>query len=132
MTRGVDAKTMASMCTSGALYLTSTCSIERATYAQDTTGQPIATWDTVATLVKCGVVSERQKFVSPDRGEYYATVYLLAVAYGTDVVKGDRIMAIAGTITNAGPIHINEVLPAKALIPIHIALDTDSIPGSPA
>jgi head-tail adaptor len=132
MTRGVDPKTIASMRSSGALYLTSTCTVQRPTYAQDTAGQPIATWANVATLVKCGVVSSSQKFVSPDRGEYYATVYNLAVAYGTDVLKGDRIITIAGTITHAGPIHISAVLPAKALIPIHIALDTDYIPGSPA
>lgn len=132
MTRGVDTKTIAGMRSSSALYLTSTCTIQRPTTSQDTAGEPIETWNNVATGVPCGVVSERQKLVSPDRGEYYQTVYNLAVAYGSDVLKGDRIITIAGTITNAGPIHISEVLPAKALVPVYTVLNTDYIPGSPA
>lgn len=132
MTRGVDAKTVASMRANSAVYLTSTCTIQRATLSQDTAGEVAKTWANVATGVPCGVVSERQKIVSPDRGETYQTTYSLAVAYGADVRKGDRIVDIAGIITNAVPIHINEVLPAKALIPVYTTLDTDYIPGSPA
>lgn len=132
MTHGVDTKTIASMRAAGALYLNSTCTIQRATITRDTTGQEVKTWANVSTGVKCGVVSERQQRVSPDRGEFWETVYLLAVAPGTDVRKGDRIINITGTITHAGPIHISSVLPAKALVPVHISLETDYIPGSPA
>lgn len=132
MTRGIDTKTIAAMRSSGALYLTSTCTIQRANTGQDTAGEVVKDWYTVATLVPCGVVSERQKFVSPERGEHYATVYKLAVAYGADVLKGDRLITIAGTITASGPIHINEVLPATALVPLYTLLDTDYLPGSPA
>lgn len=132
MTHGVDAKTIASMRSNARLYLTSTCTIERSNTSQDTTGEELKDWYTVTTGVPCGIVSERQKIVSPDRGETYQTVYSLAVAYDADVQKGDRIINLAGTLTNDGPIHINEVLPAKALVSLYIVLDTDYIPGSPA
>ena len=132
MTRGVDAKTIASMRSNARLYLTSTCTIERSNTTQDTTGEELKDWYTVATGVPCGIVSERQKIVSPDRGETYQTVYSLVVSHDADIQKGDRIINLAGTLTNDGPIHINGVLPARALIPVHIVLDTDYIPGSPA
>lgn len=132
MTRGVDAKTIAAMRSNARLYLTSTCTIQRSRVSRDTTGEVLDDWYTVATNVPCGIVSERQKIVSPDRGETYQTVYGFAVAHDADVQKGDRIINLAGTLTNDGPIHINGVLPARALIPVHIVLDTDYIPGSPA
>ena len=132
MTRGIDAKTIAAMRSNARLYLTSTCTIERSNPTQDTTGEELKDWYTVATGVPCGIVSERQKIVSPDRGETYQTVYSLVVSHDADIQKGDRIINLAGTLTNDGPIHINGVLPARALIPVHIVLDTDYIPGSPA
>ena len=132
MTRGVDTKTIAAMRSNARLYLTSTCTIERSNTTQDTTGEELKDWYTVATGVPCGIVSERQKIVSPDRGETYQTVYSLVVSHDADIQKGDRIINLAGTLTNDGPIHINGVLPARALIPVHIVLDTDYIPGSPA
>jgi hypothetical protein len=135
----VDAKTRASMRNASAKFLTDTCTIQRPTTAQDTAGQPIATWADVDTEVPCQLISVSQKRIlhdrTADRGEYYETVYQLRFVVGQNVVKGYRITDVVSednAFSNAGPIHITSVLPAKAAVAVYLHCDVDYIPGSPA
>ena len=129
MTQALDAKTLAAMRSGAALYLNSTCTIERTTPAQNSTGEVENTWTTVAT-VACGLISKRQQLVSPDKGEHYETVYQVVLPYGADIQKGDRLVDFTGMLSLDGPIHISSVLPATAAFPVYTFLETDYIPGS--
>ena len=129
MTRALDMKTLAAMRSGAALYLNSTCTIERPTPAQNSTGEVENTWTTVAT-VACGLISKRQQLVSADKGEYYETTYQVVLPYGTDVQKGDRLVDFTGMLSLDGPVHITAVLPATATYPVYTFLETDYIPNS--
>ena len=131
----VDAKTRATMRAVAVKFLTDTCTVQRASEGQDTTGAIVKDWHDVATLVPCQLITVSQRRVSEDRGEYYETTYQLRVPITTNIVKGDRIVDVVSednAFTAATPIHITAVLPAKAAVAVYLHLDIDYIPGSPS
>lgn len=116
-------------------FLQDTCVVQRATITQDSMGEQVKTWANVASGVNCHVIVNNQRLVSPDRGEYYQTTYDLELAYGTDVLKGDRIInltSLGNSYTAGTPIHITAVKPATTFIALCTVCSIDYIPGSPA
>lgn len=114
-------------------FLNDTCTIERPTLSQNSTGEVLKAWSVVESGVRCRVIVKNQFLVSPERGEYIETRYELEVAYGTDVNKGDRVTHLTSTLNDysmSGVLHINSVKPVTTLVALSTTLDVEFIPGS--
>lgn len=91
--------------------LTDTCTIQRATFTQDSAGEPIPTWANNATLVKCRFRNAGEKYADPEQGLIILTTPMITLDNDADVTEQDRIMTIvSGGVSVSGTFTIETLI----------------------
>ena len=85
--------------------LKQTCTIKRKTITIGNRGQTNASWNTIASAVKCAIqitTSQQEEYRLDSAGEYSETSYMGFFLYGTDVLEGDKIIDNYGRTFHVG------------------------------
>lgn len=84
-----------------------TCTVERPTAVQSSSGEPIPSWANVSTLTRCRFVQKQERIASEGISLQMQQVDLLLFLPDADVTEEDRISDIAtlvgDVVVDAGP-----------------------------
>lgn len=107
------------------------CTIQRNTPAQSSSGELIDSWANLATGVDCRYVEKREAFANEAVGFQVSKRHMLLLNSGVDVKDEDRIITILlksdSSTVDAGPFVVDAVLERNTGSAHHISLELEKI-----
>lgn len=110
-----------------------TCTVQRATLAQSSSGELIPTWANVTVGVRCRYVQKKMDKALESQSLEEKFEHLMLMNNGEDVAEEDRIINVlrypAGTSVDAGPFTVESFLERNASSPSghHISLGLERV-----
>lgn len=108
-----------------------TCTVERPSYAQSTSGEPVPSWATVAEDVRCRYVQKQERIAFETISLQMEQRDLLLLLPGADIDEGDRVSDIRlysdDTLVDAGPFTVEARLTRNARAARHISVQLERI-----
>ena len=107
-----------------------TCTVQRPTEAQSTSGEPIQTFAEQATEVECRLVMRLERYAAEDASRERTHEHVLLVRPTADIETGDRVTDFAwadGTAYNVGTYDVINVLRRNTRTAHHISCELEKV-----
>ena len=108
-----------------------TCTVERPTSTQSSSGEPIPAWESITTLTRCRYIQKQERVASEGMSLQMQQVDMLLLERATDIIEEDRISDIAlyvgDVVVDTGPFTVESVLGRNSASAHHISVRLERI-----